>query len=128
MERIAVRPDAYEHDGQTMAASTMADQPSVQRWRQANAGHRVGGDVGDQVVDLIKAPAGGVEVPAGDVDDVIDQRSKVLVDQGMSNDVHQAAVPPAAFASRERCARAPDVMDSPVRTASQASGGSARRR
>ena len=106
----------------------MADQPSAEGLRQANAGHGVGRDVGDQVVNLIKAFGGGIEVPAGDFDDVINQCSKVLVDQRMSNDAHQAAVPPAAFVSRARCAHAPDVMDSPVRTGSQVSGGSARRR
>ena len=116
-----------EHDGKAMAASAMADQPSVERWRQSNSGQRVGGDVGDKLIDLIKVPSGSVEAPTGDFDNVINQRSEVLVDQRMSNDAHRAAVPPPDLASLARWARAPDVMDASVRTGSHASRGRARR-
>ena len=116
-----------EHDGKAMAASAMADQPSVERWRQSNTGQRVGRDVGDKRVDLVKASPGSVEAPTGDFDNVINQRGEVLVDQRMSNDAHQAAVPPPDLASLARWARAPDVMDASVRTGSHASRGRARR-
>ena len=57
----------------------MADEPSIEWWRQSNTGQRIGRDVGDKLVDLIKASSGSVEVPTGDLDDVINQRGEVLV-------------------------------------------------
>lgn len=60
-----------KYDGNAMAASAMADQPSIERWRQSNAGQRVARDVGDKAVHLIKSSSGCVEIPTGDFDDVI---------------------------------------------------------
>lgn len=68
-----------EHDGKSVTPPAMADEPSIEWWRQSNTGQRIGRDVGDKLVDLIKASSGSVEVPTGDLDDVINQRGEVLV-------------------------------------------------
>ncbi len=91
-----------EHHGKAMATSTMADQPSVERWCQSNAGQRVGKDVGDKIVDFLKPSFGGLEVSSGDFNDVINHFGEVLVNQWMPNDAHQAAVVPPALASWAR--------------------------
>jgi hypothetical protein len=88
-----------EHHGQTMTASAMANQPSIQRRRQSNARERLGRDICDKMLDFIEASCGSGEISASHFDDMINQRDKVLVDQRMPSRAHQAELPPLAFAS-----------------------------
>ena len=66
-----------------MAASAMPDHPSIERRSQSNARERVCRDSGEQFFNFIEAPASRDVGTVCHINDVINQRDEVLINQRM---------------------------------------------
>ena len=90
IERVTINV-GLEHDGDAVSSAAMPDEPAFKGSWQPYSRERVRGDLDQEDVDFIKAACCRSEVTLRCLDDMVDQRHQIALDQRMTDQTHQLA-------------------------------------
>ncbi|XZQ31263.1 hypothetical protein ACTTAL_18925 (plasmid) [Rhodobacter capsulatus] len=96
----------FENDRDPVAAASVSNQPAIKRPIEAHSGPRIGYDVGNERIDLIKPTHGRAQIALRDCVDVLGQSAQIAPDQGGAYQLHQRLLPLPAGKMESRWFRA----------------------